>query len=684
MAELNNFTNYNQTVSGITHDLKVLREYSRKLKLDGDASAIDEVLQRLANNEFRVAIVGEYNHGKSTLINALLAKDVLPMSILPTTATLNKIKYNMEKFVEIRYRDGREEKIDPDELKNYVTKLTKEGEAKAKTIKEAIVHYPIPYCQNGVTIIDTPGLNDDEAMTEVVMEVLPQIDAAIMVIMAQIPFSESERDFLESKIITSDLGRVMFVVTGIDQIDQDDVDRVLKHISDSIQEHVIAKAKRTYGEGSEEFEKYKKKIGKVKVHGLSAKNALKAKLENPVNVEMLKASCFSEFEKELECFLTEEKGAVTLSVPLNRIKTSSVELAKAAELRNSLLEMQKDEFNKKYAMATDGIEKIRRDMKGELDRITEGADKAIQELTPVIQSFWPSVERTAISAVDSFKINTLEEISDEQQQKKTTEELTNTVRNAISLELQNKAENVKTTIEAALGKEAERLSDFEANFYQATDKIQELFTSDLAKQKKSDAKKEAIAMGGNMILGGSPIFGVFQGYKQAGLKGALVGGGVGVAGALVAAGVLSAVLPIVGPVLGLITILGSGLFCHFTNKWALNKVFAKQQIESFKTSFKDAVKKDIERMKSESSINKSVREQVYEAFGALKEKMRSEMENKLSSMQNQLDQTKAEKVKNEADCENERTELVGMLDEIKAICKRSDEIGKQITEALSK
>ena len=102
-----------------------------------------------------------------------------------------------------------------DKMKNLVVGLTGQTGAGKTTVSDYLK-------ENGVTIIDTPGLNDDEAMTNVTLSVLPQIDAAIMVMMAGSPFSQYECDFLENKVITSDLGRVLFVVTGIDLYDEDD------------------------------------------------------------------------------------------------------------------------------------------------------------------------------------------------------------------------------------------------------------------------------------------------------------------------------------------------------------------------------------------------------------------------------------------------------------------------------
>ena len=218
----NNFTGYKQTVIDMVGDLKKLSEHSKTMKLDGNASAIDEVVRRLSEDTFTVAVVGEFKRGKSTLINALLEKAVLPADVVPCTATLNRVMYSVTPFVRIEFFDGRTEDIGIDKLTEYVTKQTPESERTAKTVKMATVYYPINYCKNGVTIVDTPGLNDDEAMTSVTMSVLPTVDAAIMVMMAGSPFSQYECDFLENKIIASDLGRVMFVVTGIDLYDEED------------------------------------------------------------------------------------------------------------------------------------------------------------------------------------------------------------------------------------------------------------------------------------------------------------------------------------------------------------------------------------------------------------------------------------------------------------------------------
>lgn len=681
-TKFSSFTNYKQTVIELTGDLKKIREFSQRMNLEGNVAAIEDVLRRLAEDTFSVAIVGEFKRGKSTLINALLEKDVLPTDVVPTTATINRVAYSVTPFVRIEYNDGKTEDIEIDKLNDYVTKLTPESEQVAQTVKIATVYYPVNYCKNGVTIIDTPGLNDDEAMTNVTLSVLPQIDAAIMVMMAGSPFSQYECDFLENKVITSDLGRVLFVVTGIDLYDEDDAQKILDVIKKRITESVLSKAKKTYGEGSKEYEAYQRKLGNIHIYGLSAKKALKAKQKG--DPDMLAKSRFPEFETALERFLTEDRGAVMLNVPISRIKTSSIELVKAVQLRESALAMHKEDFNTKYEKAMAEIERIRSERQREFKQINEAAERTYNDLIPVIKDYWSSLEQAADDAVDSYFIASADELKGSAAQE-TQEAMTKAVKAAISRTSQNIMERVQLAIDDALSDEAERLSDFENKFYEATEGIQNLFIS--VNGDGSSGSDMAISVVASSLLGYG-LGGIYLGYKQAGWKGALLGGGTSFAGTMAAsmgAGVLLTALsiPLTWPVL-LVAGIGAATVGAFTGKWALGKVFVKDRIEKFKNSFKDAVHAELVQMKAADDVSNIVRSQIESAFDALKEKIRIETENILGDTQNQLTQLKVELAQNDSMDAREREELKNMLAELDAICTRADEISKELTLVLTR
>ncbi len=676
-AEFGNFTTYKQMVMDLSTDLTTLQNYSLKLKLDGNVESIEKALKKLKEEHFDIAIIGEFKRGKSTLINALLGKSVLPMDVLPTTATLNRITYDIEKYVHIKFKDERQEKVDIDQLNSYVTKLTDESEQMSKTVAEAIVHYPVGFCKNNIDIIDTPGLNDDENMTAVTMSIVPQIDAALMVIMAQSPFSESEREFLESKIITSDLGRVMFVVTGIDLLDEDDVDRVLNNISTRIEQHVLKKAAKTFGEESEEFKVYKRKLGKIKVYGLSAKQALKAKIKD--DNELLERSCFPTFEKELERFLTEDRGAIMLSAPTSRILSSSIEILKAIELRQNALNMEASEFNAKYNEAFKEIENIRLKRKEELNIINSSAQKVYDELIPIIESYWPSLEKAAQEVVMETYIAATDIKGTSAES--TNEMLSKKVSKAITMRAQLITEQIQDKINNSLENEAERLADFESYFFKATEKIQNLFVS--GNSKSVSGADLTIATIGNYFFG---LGSVYSGYKQAGWKGALLGGATGFAATMGSAyglGLLvgAIAVPITLPVV-IVVGIGAALVGTFTGKWALSKAFSQDKIDKYKKSFSEAISSELIKMKAESNFSYTVREQVQTAFDALKQKINEETEGILNDTQNQLTQLKVEHSQTSTMSEQEKSELNNIVSGLDEICKRANAVNDRISMVI--
>jgi len=114
-----------------------------------------------------------------------------------------------------------------------------------ESVDEVVVHHHAPYLLNNVDVIDTPGLNDEDAMTSVTLSVLPRADAAILVISAMAPLSEYTRDFLENKLLSADLGRVLFLVNRIGQLgDPREAGKLLEHVEKRLTENVVERAER--------------------------------------------------------------------------------------------------------------------------------------------------------------------------------------------------------------------------------------------------------------------------------------------------------------------------------------------------------------------------------------------------------------------------------------------------------
>ena len=676
---IGSFAEYRQMTNQVRDDLLKLQNYSKEFKLTQNAAMIDEVLKKSADDSFDVAVIGEFKRGKSTLINALLDQDVLPTDAMPATATLNRVTYSLQPLARIEYRDGTTEDVDIDKLADYVTKLTEESEQKAASVKMATVYYPTSYCKNNVDIIDTPGLNDDQTMADVTMSVLPDIDAALFVIMAQSPFSEYERDFLENKLMSSDLGRIIFVVTGIDRLDEEDVDRVLDSITNRIDRYVIDKAKKLYGEDSEEFRVYKQKIGKPKVFGLSAKQAIKARKKD--DPEMLAESRFPEFEKELERFLTEDRGAITLQVQVNRILSSLEEIIKSIQLRESALAMGQQEFQDKYEQSKEKIAEIRKNRDEEFKRIDESAGKALDSLRPQISGFWNEITSTALAVIDSEPISA--EDAKKENAVATQERIMKKVQKATEDQGRLLAEKIQVQITEALGKETDRLGDFESGFFEQVGEVQQIFVASGGMDDLTDKENlttMALGVGAGMIIGGGVVSGVVMGAKEGGTKGALIGGVAGLGGALgvgVLAGLLS--MPIAWPVVLVGAVVGA-----ISSKFAVSKFVVGDVSEKFRAQLREAVEKRYQEIAAANNITDSVKKQINDAFDSLKKKVNDETEVILKDLEETLASINKEMAGQQALEEKEKHDLEDLLQDLNGIAGRTNLLAEQLAAVLNR
>lgn len=671
-----NFSSYRQTVAQLRDTLMTLKGYCDMLGMKNTSDSIDEVMKKNAEDSFDIAIVGEFRRGKSTLINALLGKDILPSDVLPTTATLNRVTYGISPFVKIEYKNGTSEDIDIDRLSDYVTKLTEESEQRAQTIRQATVYYPVNYCKNNVDIIDTPGLNDDENMTEVTLSVLPQTDAALFVIMAQSPFSEYERDFLENKMLVSDIGRIIFVVTRIDSFDEEDADRVIDNISGRIRKYVVEKAKKVLGEDSEEFADYQRKLGSIKVLGVSAKQALKAKKNN--DQDLWEQSRFGAFETELERLLTEDRGAISLQVQVSKVLSVSAEIIKTIELRNNALQMGEDEFNEKYAQAKEKIAQIRERRENEFERIHISARNAYAEVRAQAEEFWDELTENAWRIIDAEPLTAADIQKDNIAA--TQEAIMNKIKKSTEDYGRLLSEKMQNSITAAVGRETQRLQAFQEDFYQSISQIQCEFGGAGGPDKTSVGDIVVGTFAETFLMMG--LGGAYQGFKQAGWKGAMVGGAVGL-GATYGSVVLlaSLAIPFTWPVA-----IAAGLMGTLASRFAIGKVFnsSETQIINFRGKMKDAMTAKFEEMKRENDMAKRVEEQTAMAFNALMEHIDEETETILRDTESTLVDLQEKITENKVLAEKEQTDLAQMVKSVIQITDMAAELNREIQTVLSK
>lgn len=166
-----------------------------ELGTERDRERLDGLRDRLASARLRVLVAGEAKRGKSTLINALLGREVLPSGVTPLTAVTTTVRYGDDQHAEARFADGHEEKFPLAALPDLVTERGNPGNR--RRITGVTVYLPALMLEGGVELVDTPGTGSVfEWDTQAAHEALEAMDAAVVVLTADPPVSASERDLL--------------------------------------------------------------------------------------------------------------------------------------------------------------------------------------------------------------------------------------------------------------------------------------------------------------------------------------------------------------------------------------------------------------------------------------------------------------------------------------------------------
>lgn len=173
-----------------------------------DRQRLVALLDRLAAARLRVLVAGEAKRGKSTLINALLGRDVLPSGVTPLTAVATTVRYGDDPRVEVAFLDGHEEKHPLAALADFVTEAR--NARNQRRVARATVYLDAPVLAGGVELVDTPGTGSVFRWdTEAAHEALEAMDVAVFVLTADPPVSASERDLLG---VVAGLSVAMFAV----------------------------------------------------------------------------------------------------------------------------------------------------------------------------------------------------------------------------------------------------------------------------------------------------------------------------------------------------------------------------------------------------------------------------------------------------------------------------------------
>jgi small GTP-binding protein len=310
---LSDYQNLKSTV------LASLREVAELAEETGSRSLSERLrsdrIPRLEQERFHLVVLGEFNHGKTTFVNALLGAPVLPTGVTPTTAVIHHVVHGERPGARAVADGGHAQGLPVEQVADYVVG----GRAAADEVRYLEIDYPAAILDGGVVLVDTPGVNDlNSTRAEITYSYLPRADAILFLLDAGQILKESERSFIASKLLSQSKDKVIFVINKIDLLDDEEREEALAYA-------------RTH---------LARLVDEPKVYTVSAQRSLEGDPDG---------GGLTELTAVLKTYLTEERGRVLLDNALDAGLRAAATLKQSVAIQKRALEMDQSELERRLA-----------------------------------------------------------------------------------------------------------------------------------------------------------------------------------------------------------------------------------------------------------------------------------------------------------------------------------------------
>lgn len=362
---------------------KTIEFYEKEEGMEKNKNVFEKLKQDLENGEFSIVVVGEFSAGKSTLLNALMKKRILPSFTNETTATVNFLRHKEKSRAgeagTVYYKDGTRKNLDNNNLETIQKYVTTKGKEVVSTVEHLDLYLDSEFLKDGVTLVDSPGLNGiAEGHREITEQQILKSHASIFLFSCDHPGSKTDFEFLNE--LQKKVKTIIFVLNKIDSIKVHEGETV---------EGIIQTLKANYRKQFPEATTVPEIWPVAAYPALVARNketldyAGKKERSEHEKKELEKESRLVDFEDRLMNFLVHgEKTQQQLLAPVERVIAVNKEIRENFEKEIELLKSKIDEkdLQEKIENLKDSIEKRRKENLDKKGRITNDLNKSIEEV----------------------------------------------------------------------------------------------------------------------------------------------------------------------------------------------------------------------------------------------------------------------------------------------------------------
>lgn len=170
-----------------------------------------------ADKTLNIAIFGRFKAGKSSFLNYLIGRPLLPVGVIPVTTAVTEIQYAPEERAEVQFQDGRTECVPVERIGDFISEIENPGNAKG--VLRVRVELPSLERYRGIRFVDTPGLDSVlEHNTDASLGWLPNVGLAVIAVGVDPPLSQHDLELIQN--LKRYTPRIVLLLTKVDILEE--------------------------------------------------------------------------------------------------------------------------------------------------------------------------------------------------------------------------------------------------------------------------------------------------------------------------------------------------------------------------------------------------------------------------------------------------------------------------------
>ena len=225
MSKNEHLAKYEERKEKITALLNDTAEYLRTNDKAEDAESMLKLKGDIEKNLFSVVLIGEFSVGKSTFLNALMHRRMLPSFKKETTATVNFLRHtsqapNGESGI-VYYRDGKTKTLPDLNVETIARFVSTTGDTAegtiAQTVEKVDLFLESKFLEDGVMLVDSPGLNGiAENLEAITRRQIKESHACIFMFSTDHPGTTTEFEILRD--LRDECNSIFIVLNKIEEV----------------------------------------------------------------------------------------------------------------------------------------------------------------------------------------------------------------------------------------------------------------------------------------------------------------------------------------------------------------------------------------------------------------------------------------------------------------------------------